>query len=93
MLQDGSEKAFAFRGLLSLLRLNLEAAGSAFTSLCAAIASWGRPPAPLEADFGSLIKSLRSSLEAVGQWEAALSRVESDTFTPRIRTKILQYSG
>eukprot|EP00892_Ulva_mutabilis_P002006 jgi/Ulvmu1/11806/UM080_0017.1 len=93
LISDGSEKAFAFQGLLALLRLNLEAAGAAFTSLCAAIASWGRPPPPLEADFGRLIKSLRSSLEAVGQWEAALSRVESDTFTPRIRTKILHYSG
>ena len=91
-LQDGTEKVYAFNGLLCLLRLNLDAAGAAFTSLCAAIASWGKPPPQLAADFGSLIKSLRSNLEAVGQWEAALSRVENETFTPRIRTKILHYA-
>lgn len=83
---------YAFNGLLCLLRLNLDAAQAAFTSLCAAIASWGKPTPQLAADFSSLIKSLRHNLEASGQWEAAMSRVESETFTPRIRTKILQYA-
>jgi hypothetical protein len=91
--QDGTEKVHAFRGLLALLHHNLDAAKPSFTSLCAAIASWGKPPPPLEGELCQLMKSLRASLEAVGQWDAALRKVEADTYTPRIRTRILQYCG
>lgn len=92
-VQEGAEKQAAFVGLLALLARNLDAAFAAFTTLCAAIASWARPPPPLHASLAGLVQSLKQRLEASGEWEAALARLESETLSPRVRTRILQFSA
>jgi hypothetical protein len=91
-VQEGSEKAAGMRGLLALLRLNPEAAFASFTSLCSCIASWPSPPTALQQDLASLLRSLREELQRRGQWDQALARLETETLSPRIRTRIQQYA-
>jgi hypothetical protein len=90
-VQEGAEKEAAFRGLLALLAFNLEAAFTAFTSLCSCVASWTRAPAALERDLAALMLSLKAKLEPLGQWDAALARIDSETYSPRVRTRIQQF--
>lgn len=77
------------RGLCAILREGTGPALQAFVPLCAALASWkAAPGAEVLAESGQLLQGLKASLQAVGQWDAAIG-----SLSPAVAQKLAAVYG
>ncbi|GBF88521.1 transportin-like protein [Raphidocelis subcapitata] len=76
-VRDDVEKEDAFRGVVRLVPLNVEAGWAAFPQLAAAFASWRHiADASLRNDMAGLLHSFKQAYSSSGQWQQMEQRLE-----------------